>query len=306
MPRITRPFVVVTGSSDVGAPLPYAEGGLARTLSFLENPLLRGYFAQNPKCARACARACGGRPALVAHSRLLLPPRASYKHAKMVPLHIGLDFHTISQPRLTEHSWGAPMSAPAQDAELMTLRCALPAFSARPPLALLNFKTAGRGIRSQVAALLGGRAGVVTIDNLPRSQLWARYGEFAFVLSPRGYGLDCHRTWEALSLGSAVIATSDAFLHELYEDLPVIQIANWADVTAENLQRWHAEISARWWSYNFAKLRQDYWLSAVERVRAQGSLEGIYGFSTNKFNFSAGRLLWGKGAEPPPPESTFK
>ena len=126
------------------------------------------------------------------------------------------------------------------------------------------------------------------------------------MLSPRGYGLDCHRTWEALALGSAVIATSDAFLHELYEDLPVIQIANWDDVTAENLARWHAELAARWWSFNFAKLRQAYWLSAVERVRAQGSLDGVYSFSTNAFNFSIGRLDWGKGRAPSRPASTFK
>ena len=223
------------------------------------------------------------------------PPLYSYKHAKLVPLHIGLDFHTISRPWLTEHSWGTPVSALKQDAELMDLRCSLPPFVARPPLALMNFKTAGRGIRSQVAALLGGREGVVTIADLPRSDLWQRYGEFAFVLSPRGYGLDCHRTWEALSLGSAVIATSDAFLHELYEDLPVIQIANWNDVTAENLERWHAEISARWWSYNFAKLRQEYWLSAIRRAAAQRSLDGIYAFSTNAGNYSSGHLKWGKG-----------
>ena len=224
-----------------------------------------------------------------------LPPTPSYKHAKMVPLPIGLDFHTISRPWLTEHSWGAPVSALKQDAELMHLRCSLPPFVSRPPLALMNFKTAGRGIRSQVAELLGGRAGVVSLADLPRSALWQRYGEFAFVLSPRGYGLDCHRTWEALSLGSAVIATSDAFLHELYEDLPVIQIANWDDVRAENLERWHAEIAARWWSYNFAKLRLAYWHSAIQRAAAQRSLDGIYAFSTNAGNYSIGHLKWGKG-----------
>lgn len=43
----------------------------------------------------------------------------------------------------------------------------------------------------------------VTIEKeeLNRSELWRRHGNYAFVISPPGHGLDCHRTWEALALG---------------------------------------------------------------------------------------------------------
>jgi hypothetical protein len=81
----------------------------------------------------------------------------NYKHRKVVPNHIGLDFHTIARPELESHSWGPPMSVLRQDAELMKLRCMLPPFAKRPPIALMNFKEAGRGIRSMVAGLLGNR-----------------------------------------------------------------------------------------------------------------------------------------------------
>lgn len=272
VPKLTKPFVVVSGSSDDGSPLqntdPDSEARhLRRMKGFLENPLCVALFVQNP----------------------------NYKHRKVVPNHIGLDFHTIARPELESHSWGPPMSVLRQDAELMKLRCMLPPFSKRPPIALMNFKEAGRGIRSMVAGLLGNRESVKYVGNLDRSQLWARYGEFAFVISPRGYGLDCHRTWEALALGNAVIASVDDFLHELYEDLPVIQVSNWDIVNKENLERWHSELSTRWNTFRFEKLRNEYWTAAVLRARNQASLETIYEYSTNAFNFSEGRLVWGRG-----------
>ena len=34
-----------------------------------------------------------------------------------------------------------------------------------------------------------------------RKTSWINQSKYAFVLSPRGRGLDCHRTWEALCLG---------------------------------------------------------------------------------------------------------
>jgi tRNA U38,U39,U40 pseudouridine synthase TruA len=42
---------------------------------------------------------------------------------------------------------------------------------------------------------------VIETEELHRSELWRRHGGFAFVISPPGHGLDCHRTWEALALG---------------------------------------------------------------------------------------------------------
>jgi len=271
VPLLREPFVVVSGSSDVSGPLAgmgWSEDSLATARKLLANPLLAAYFAQNP----------------------------DYKHPKMVPLHIGFDFHTIAKPGLTEHAWGAPASVQAQDAELAHLRCALPPFSQRQPRALMNFKSAGRSVRSQVAQLLTGRPGITYVDNLSRSQLWRYYGEFAFIVSPRGYGKDCHRTWEALALGAAVIVSKDSFLEPLYEDLPVIQIANWDLVTAENLALWQAELAAKWHTFRFEKLRTDFWLDAIRKAARQGSLDGIWEWNTDarpeRGNYSYGRLVF--------------
>jgi hypothetical protein len=285
VPRLRKPFVVVTGSSDVSGPLEgmgWSEHTLARVNALLAHPLLVAIFAQNP----------------------------DYKHPKMVPIHIGFDFHTIGRPALPDardgHEWGQPLSVPAQDAELAHLRCALPPFSQRPARAVMNFKASGRSVRGEVFELLINRPGIEWIERASRSDLWRRYGEFAFVVSPRGYGKDCHRTWEALALGSAVIVSRDSFMAPLYEDLPVVQISDWSQVTEENLAKWKAELGARWHTFRFEKLRTDFWLEAIHAAAQQGSLEGIWAFTVDtreaRGNYSSGQLVWGRrGGKADPP-----
>ncbi len=63
-----------------------------------------------------------------------------------------------------------------------------------------------------------------------------RQSEYAFVISPHGNGVDCHRTWEALALGCVPIVRTSP-LDALYEGLPVLIVSNWCEVTADFLRR---------------------------------------------------------------------
>ena len=58
-----------------------------------------------------------------------------------------------------------------------------------------------------------------------------------FVLSPRGNGLDCFRTWEALALGTIPMVKKSGPFDAMYEGLPVLLVSRWEDVTLELLQR---------------------------------------------------------------------
>ena len=51
----------------------------------------------------------------------------------------------------------------------------------------------------------------IETEELNRSELWRRHGNYAFVISPPGHGLDCHRTWEALALGCIPITLASAY-----------------------------------------------------------------------------------------------
>lgn len=106
----------------------------------------------------------------------------------------------------------------------------------------------------------------VTTSKKPQEYLkdLARY---KFVLSPRGNGLDCHRTWEALLMHCYPIVQSST-LNPLYEDLPVVVIVNdWSEVTQEFLDRKYEELSKK--EYRWEKLYMPYWLEQIQNVKKE-------------------------------------
>jgi hypothetical protein len=98
----------------------------------------------------------------------------------------------------------------------------------------------------------------------PGRKPWDRYlldlAESKFVLSPRGNGLDCHRTWEALIMGSIPIVKSSP-IDALYIDLPVIIINDWNEVTQSFLAQKYKELMAR--SFNDEKKYFSYWNNQI-------------------------------------------
>lgn len=67
------------------------------------------------------------------------------------------------------------------------------------------------------------------LPRLPADELWHTYGSRRFGVSPRGAGLDCHRTWEMLYQGMIPIVKSSS-LDSLYEGLPVVVVKEWRDL----------------------------------------------------------------------------
>jgi len=89
-----------------------------------------------------------------------------------------------------------------------------------------------------------------------------------FVLSPRGAGIDCHRTWESIIAGSIPLVGSSG-LDMFFEDLPVIIVKDWSSVTKEYLNRKQKEIlwKLSTGKYNFEKLYADYWIDKIKSVQ---------------------------------------
>lgn len=82
-----------------------------------------------------------------------------------------------------------------------------------------------------------------------------------FCLCPRGNGLDTHRLWETLYVGSIPIVEYDPAYHA-FRDLPIYFIQDWAtDVTLEQLQAVKVEMTRRCW--NRDKLFFPYWRQTI-------------------------------------------
>ena len=84
-----------------------------------------------------------------------------------------------------------------------------------------------------------------------------------FIISPNGNGIDCHRTWETLYLGSIPIVQSH-FMFDEYGDLPLIQIDNIEEITPEWLQS-----KVEWYNsstFDYEKLRISYWTKKIKEA----------------------------------------
>lgn len=83
----------------------------------------------------------------------------------------------------------------------------------------------------------------------------------SFVLCPRGNGIDTHRLWETLYMGSIPIVRKD-IAHSDWTDLPILFVDSWEEVTEERLRNELIRFQTTQW--NKEKLFIGYW---VERIR---------------------------------------
>ena len=105
-------------------------------------------------------------------------------------------------------------------------------------------------------------------EKIPRLDLWRAKTRYAFVVSPHGNGLDCHRTWESLALGNIVIVKRSP-LDPLYAGLPVVIVSQWSEITAENLSEWQRRYAHAFSDTVFLEcLTNRYW---IERARREGA-----------------------------------
>jgi hypothetical protein len=82
-----------------------------------------------------------------------------------------------------------------------------------------------------------------------------------FVLCPRGHGVDTHRLWETLYMGSIPIVKRHVALEE-FSDLPILWIDNWEEITEDMLNIEYIRIKNSVW--NMDKLCVSYWKNKIK------------------------------------------
>lgn len=231
VPKLTRKIIMVTNDSDMDAPIfekPVGKGdeiAKEEIRQFLDSDLCVHWFTQN----------------------------CTLDHPKVSPIPIGMDYHTFSRQ----------ISYNDQEKMIMNIASSSTPFHEREIKCYSNshfnihykYYTQERiDCIQQVPKHL-----VVYEPRLvPRIQTWNNQSRFAFVLSPAGGGIDCHRTWEALILGCIpVIKRFNVPNDKLYEDLPVLLIDKWSDITDELLKQTIESFKQKTFNYN--KLKLKYW-----------------------------------------------
>jgi hypothetical protein len=229
-------FILVTGDCDICVPNDVFPNQ-ADFVKFIENPKLIRWHSQN----------CIG------------------NHPKLHQIPIGLDYHTMS---VGDHSWG-PKTPPVKQEEMLKRITQ----NAEPFWNRIN------GCYANFQFLMTTRFSYDrgdAINNVPRELVyyeptkttrencWNTQVTYAFVLSPHGNGLDCHRTWEALCLGCIPIVKTSS-LDPLYDGLPVLIVKEWSDVNVYLLTNTIIKFKtiAQANEFTYENLRLDYWMKQI-------------------------------------------
>lgn len=227
-------FILVSGDCDESCPNDLF-ASKEEFLTFIENPKIIHWYSQN----------C-----------VLL------EHEKLSQLPIGLDYHTMSY---SNHSWGNMSSPIEQEQMINNIKAGAKPFYERIIKCYSNFhfSMGTKYAYDRIDAYNNIDRNLVYYEpnRVIREKSWQTQSMCAFVLSPHGNGLDCHRTWEALCLGCIPIVKTSP-LDSMYNELPVLIVNDWKDITIELLQKTVDEYKGK--EFRYEKLTLKYWMDMIK------------------------------------------
>jgi len=109
--------------------------------------------------------------------------------------------------------------------------------------------------------------GLVDYSNtrMERHDLWKHKSTYAFSVSPHGNGNDTYRSFEDLVLGCIVIVKTSV-LDRLYDNLPVVIVKNWSEITESNLNLWHKKFYDAFSNPEYRyRLTNEYWIQKIKQ-----------------------------------------
>ena len=102
---------------------------------------------------------------------------------------------------------------------------------------------------------------ITKTKNISIEQYYFDLAEHKFIISPRGNGVDCHRTWEALYLRTIPIVKRSVHMKE-FEELPIFFVDNWEEVCYTRLVEFYNKVENT--LYNLDKMKISYWRNRIK------------------------------------------
>jgi hypothetical protein len=235
LPSIDFPFILVSGDCDETVPYDIFYNDQLFQI-FINNKNLIHWFCQN----------------------------IVVTHPKITNMPIGMDYHTMTSSSV----WGSIISSLEQENILNNIIKNSKPFYERQIKCYANFHflmTTKYGY-DRIEAINQIPKELVYYEpiHIPRLDTWNIQKEYAFIISPHGNGFDCHRTWEALAIGCIPIVKTSK-IDVLYDDLPILIVKEWSDVTADILQTTVEKFKNK--TFNLDKLSLKYWITLFGKVK---------------------------------------
>jgi len=231
--KIKHKFILVSGMSVKTSPVETLNQ--RRFFELINNPNLIKWCSQNNT---------------IQHNNLIL----------QIPL--GLDYHSVyTKPNEWKHVINGDTPVKEEEFLIDVVNNSKP-FYERINKIYVNFEIGNDrfGQRKQCLKDIPSNLLKNNLKKLKRTETWKNTTEFTFVLSPYGNGMDCHRTWEALILGSIPIIKSKEFV-KMFEDLPVLFVNDWKNINQKLLDDTIEKFKNM--TFNYDKLTLEYWKQKV-------------------------------------------
>ena len=108
-------------------------------------------------------------------------------------------------------------------------------------------KWTDESIRRRAREYLAARPDLahVLTERVGPFEYFRMHRDFAFEISPPGNGLDCHRHWENIYLGTIPIVFSSP-KDDFHRRFPMVIIEDLDEITPENLERWRGDHAPYW------------------------------------------------------------
>jgi len=234
------PFVLVTHHGDQSMP----GSSISKANEILNSPNLVHWFSQN---------------------------LTKNDNPKLTQIPIGINYHSIYLGELPSLTWGeGVIETPIEQEKYLESINKKPYYE-RELKAYINFKNQQHPEKrhnekqtksDRVLALeqIPKDLTVIEENTVKRRKTWENMAKYAFAVSPLGNGLDCHRTWEILALGSIPIvkkSTNDP----LYKDLPVLIVNEWSDISEKLLKDTIDKFKDT--KFNMDKVTNKYWVDLI-------------------------------------------
>jgi hypothetical protein len=190
------------------------------------------------------------------------------RHNKITKIPIGLDYHTLTQRPL----WGPISSCQEQEKMLIMIKEKSVPFYNRNVKCYANYQfsmnTKLGYDRKDAFQKINKELVYYEENKVSRLITWNKQKDFAFVICPHGGGLDCHRNWEALSLGCIpVVKTSK--IDDLYKDLPVLIVKDWEIIDSNLLNNTINSFKKKFENneFNMEKIKLSYWRNLIKSYK---------------------------------------
>ena len=214
-----------------------------------------------------------------------------FDHPKVTGIPIGLNFerHCASLNR-----WLASGQRPARSKNLL-INFSKSTHNSRTPLLDKAHREWGSfcdlvkpmsPIETKFTESVVDRAGRLKVE-VTNDSFYNLLSGYKFILSPRGAGLDCHRTWEAMYTGAIPIVLSSS-IDSVYEGLPIVIVKSWDEITESFLERKYSELLGK--ECDVSRMFMEHWISKISDARHEQKIHFIT-YANDKFKAAKKRII---------------